>query len=172
LIGACDPSAWTRFPEGTLLELATYAPQLDRSEEAEGTPEVGTMRFRGMTRGQGDACVWEIQNPTRGLRSDPLGRAGPLRAAEDGPALPLRTPEEARAALDQFLKEWKFLFADDPPVVAGSEIRLSKANPSTMALLAAEAFRLRYADTWPFDPPDEDPFGSVDEDEDEDDDDA
>jgi hypothetical protein len=172
LIGACDPSVWTRFPEGTLLELATFAPGLDRSEEVEDAPETGTMRFRGTTRGQGDACVWEIQKSYPRVSAATLSDALALSAAaEEGPALPLRTPEEARAALDQFLKEWKFLFADDPPVVAGSEIRLSKANPSTMALLAAEAFRLRYADIWPFEPPDENPFGSVDEDADEDDDD-
>jgi hypothetical protein len=38
-----------------------------------------------------------------------------------------------------------------------------------MALLAAEAFRLRHADTWPCEPANESPFGSVD-DEDETDD--
>ena len=52
----------------------------------------------------------------------------------------------------------------------GSEIRLSKANASSMALLAAEAFRLRHADTWPFQPPDESPFANVDDDHDEEDD--
>ena len=172
LLAACDADAWTRFPSGTLLELATYAPELDRSEEAEGAPEVGTTRFRGTTRGQGDACVWEIREAYPHVSAATLSEALALSAAAEGggPALPLRTPEEARTALDRFLKEWKFLFADDPPAVVGSEIRLSKANASSMALLAAEAFRLRHADTWPFQPPDESPFANVDDDHDEEDD--
>jgi hypothetical protein len=174
LIASCDPSAWTQFPDGTLLELATWAPGLDRSEEAEDAPEVGTMRFRGTTRGQGESCVWEIRESYPRVSAATLSDALALSAEAEGggPALPLRTPEEARTALDRFLEQWKFLFADDPPAVVGSEIRLSKANPSTMAMVAAEAFRLRHAATWPFEAPEVDPLGDEDDAEDDDEDDA
>ena len=169
VIAACDPAVWTQLPPGTLLELATYAPDLDRAREAEDAPEVGTLRFRGRTRGEGERAVWEITESYPPVSAATLRDALALSAAAETTRLPLRSPEEARAVLDRFLAQWAPLYPKGPPAtVVGSALELPKPDETDMLLLATDAFRLRYADTWPFEALLEE---DDDEDEDEDDDD-
>jgi hypothetical protein len=151
-LGECAPDTWTMFPEGSTLELCTWAP--GREEE----PLAGLVRFRGTTRGRLETCVWRLDQAFPAVAADTLREALALsEAAGGGLRLPLRNPEEAEAVLAAFMKEWGILVdADNPLTRHGRELRFATADVSSMHYVAARAFKMRYASTWTMEPDDED----------------
>jgi hypothetical protein len=140
-----DADTWSRIlPPGSTLEVATY------SESDEGDPPPGLMRFRGTTAGEGGQAVFQIAEAfppvTVATLRDALALA---EAANDPQTLTLRTPEEAENTRAAFIAQWGILVAKTPPVREGAVIRLGEPDARMMFFLATEAFRARYAETWP-----------------------
>jgi hypothetical protein len=147
LVTGCDENAWASFPAGTVLELATYAPGLEQ-----GDGEVGAMRFRGPTKGQGDAARWEIRESYPAVPAATLQEALLLSEAAEGtagPVFPLRSAAEAKKVLAAFEKEFGALLASNPAQVDGAAIRMTEVEKPLLHFLAQETFRQRYSDVWP-----------------------
>jgi hypothetical protein len=154
-----DPDAWTLFPAGSVLELATYP-------LGDAEPPIGVLRFSGPTRGHMDTSVWQIREAFPPVGAETLEEALALAAASADPKrLALRSPEEAKQVLARFKKQLGFMVDPGNAIsVKGAEIQLAEESDSTIPYVALTAFRHRYAQVWPHDSEDED-----EDDEDEDD---
>jgi hypothetical protein len=149
-----SPDTWTFFPSGSTLELATDA--MDDDDERE--PPAGATRFRGPTEGRVEPCVWKIEESYPAVSAATLREALALSEASENPKmLALRSPEEAQAAIDAYMKEWGPLHPGGSPFKRkGAQVVLKEEDSATILLLASEAFKLRYGSVWPSPVPDED----------------
>jgi hypothetical protein len=141
------PDTWTYFASGSVLELATFPPN-----DGEGqTAPPGSLRFRGVTEGRVDPCVWKIAESYPPVDADTLRAALALsEAAENGKTLVLASPEEAQQVHGAFSARWGEMLVHDNPVRRkAATIGLKKKEKSVLYMFAAEAFRARYARVWP-----------------------
>jgi hypothetical protein len=145
---------WTYFASGSALELATFSP-----DDGEGKPpHPGSLRFRGVTEGRVDPCVWKIAESYPPVDAATLRAALALsEAAENGKTIVLASPEEAQQVHDAFSARWGEMLVHDNPVRrTAAKIVLKKPEKSVLYMFAAEAFRARYASVWPCDDDEDD----------------
>jgi hypothetical protein len=142
-----NADTWTYFASGSILELATC------SSPAVGDPahRPGSLRFRGVTEGRVDPCVWKIAEAYPAVDAATLRAALALsEAAENGKTLALASADEAKLVLEAFLARWGDGLTQNNPIRrTAAKIGLKKKDTSVLYLVAAEAFRSRYGAVWP-----------------------